>query len=288
MLFDYGFNQIIDRLGIVPRRRFIHRITNDSQINVNTTGVMEVRLDRDFLVDRICVDVKYDGTWTDGFLGIRNITENKNYYNYRGSFLNGNTPEDTPLAPFSWNASEPTPWVLPWIIRGGTNLGFTWNSPFGSVLVNEMHICLIGWKLDSIGAESPYYPFMYTLNDKSDLAQSAKGVTDQVVINGPSDFICTSITSREDIPSLEYVLQMARREPGSQLLWDRQNRGLCCLMRPDQYSSEGALPYPYLIPNGSAIWRQLDEDKTAAGAIRRPQMMLFGFFKNPNVFGEGM
>ena len=283
----YGFTPYLRRLGMKPRRPHSFVITNPALINVNNAAQLDMTIGEgtDFLVDSIVVDTEWPNVnFDDCFLGFEALTAGYRCFNRNGAFLNASVVGDGPFSPFLANRSQPSPFVLPWILKSNERLRFHFLSPFGAVGVGEMRIVVNGYLLDTVGHESPFIPYIWTLSDQVDLPANALGQIDKCLISGVSDFFCTSISSKEDLAIGSDVIHYIRSEnadEGGRDFMDRSNYGQGCFLRNINGNSESALPVPFNIRNNSVL---TEINENPGGLVRRPQLCLFGFFVNPLVF----
>lgn len=290
MELTYGFTPYLRRLGIKPKRPHSFVATNPAVIAMGVPATFDMIIGEgsDFLVDSIIVATEWPTVnFDDGFLGMEAVTAGYKCYNRDGAFMNPPAVGDGDFTPYQANRSQPSPFVLPWILRSNETLRFRFLSPFGVVLAGEMRVVVNGWLLDSVGQESPFIPYVWNLSGQADLAAGAVGQIDECLMSGLSDFVCTSVTSKEEWEIADDVLHNIRSEnadEGGRDFMDRQTLGRGCFLRNTNGNSEPALPFGFNLLNNSVVTEINDNATVPAAIVRRPQLCLFGFFVNPAVF----
>lgn len=292
MQLTYGFKPYLRRLGITPRRPHSFRVTSDAVLPMGNVGTYDILIGEgyDFLVDSIVIDTFYGNpAFYDCFVGFETARDHFTHYNRNGAFLNNFAVDNGEFSPYLINRSQPSAFVLPWIIKSNEVLRFNVICDWGVPLAGEIVIIVNGYLLNSHGQESPFIPFIWTLSDQADLAANAVGEIDDIPLTGPGDFICTSITSKEEWELADYVLLNVRTESadeGGRMWTDRQTWGNGSFLRCVMESTESALPLPFIILNNSIVKKIYDNDSVPMAAVRRPQLCMFGYYANPLVFPE--
>lgn len=287
MELTYGFTPYLRRLGINPRRPHSFVITNPAVVAMNTAAQFDMLIAEgtDFLVESIVVDTEWPNVnFDDCFLGFEALTAGYKCFNRNGAFMNPPFVGDGDFSPYLANRSQPSPFVLPWILQSNETLRFHFLSNFGGLVAGDMRIVVNGYLLDTVGHESPFIPYIWTLSGQADILAGVIGQIDKCLMSGISDFICTSITSKEEWEIGDDVLHHVRSEnadEGGRDFFDRQNFGRGCFLRNTNGNSEPALPVGFNIRNNSVI-TEINDNPGAN--VRRPQLCLFGFFVNPLVF----
>lgn len=293
MKVTYGFLPYLRRLGITPRRPHSFRVTNAAVLPMNTVGTYDMFIGqgKDFLVDSIVIDTYYGNVaYYDSFIGMEVLTAGYKCNNRDGAFSNPAAVGDGAFSPFVANVSQPSPFVLPWILNAGETLRFTVLCPFGVPLAGEIMIVVNGWLLESVGQPTPFIPYVWTLQDQADLAVGTLDQQDKALLSGYGDFLCTSVTSKEEweLANRDVLrnLLVENVDEGGRQIYDRQNWGRGVNLRNTNGNSEPALPVWWRIPQNSIVTSIIDND--SAAIVRRPQQCLFGFFANPAVFPNGV
>lgn len=294
MKLTFGFMPYLRRLGITPRRPHTFKSVNVSHIS-SATGTynhdIPITAGGDFLVDSIVVNARFPyAAGPDGWWGLETLIDGRRYYNVYGAMTNEPISGDGDFAPFMANVSQPKAMCLPWIIKSGDILRVFYKSKSGSSPVGTNQVVVNGYTLDSFGQESPFTPYIWTLADE-DLATGTYGKQSRMTISGTSDFVCTSITCKQEWEIGQSVLANVRIEHagnvGGERLWQRQTyNGQGNILRSMNAATAGHLPVPFIIENNSTVTMMYDNASSPPSTVRIPQLCLFGYFVNPLVFPD--
>lgn len=291
MELTYGFTPYLRRLGIKPRRPHSFVATNPAVIPMGTPATFDMIIGEgsDFLVDSIVLTCPPAGVgFYDAFVGMETLIAGYKCFNREGAWANSAVAlGNGEFSPYVSSRSQPSPFVLPWILRSNETLRFHFVSYFAVPLAGDVQIVVNGWLLDSVGQESPFIPYVWNLSGQADLALGAVGQIDECLMSGLSDFVCTSIVAKEEWETGDDVLHNVRSEnadEGGRDFMDRQTLGRGCFLRNTQGNSEPALPFGFNLLNNSVVTEINDNATVPAAIVRRPQLCLFGFFVNPAVF----
>jgi hypothetical protein len=243
---------------------------------MGTAGVFEIVIgSHDFCVTDLFVLAKGAGA-TEGFdLTLRN---SKTDYN----FSNVPSPLDTGAVvlretiPYQTLPGMPSMFQLPFILNAGDRIEATLFARY--VAAGYFDVVLNGYVLNTVGAPVPYLPKWYHFNGAvNDLAATTFNVNQEVTINGPSDFLCWSISSNWDVGAAGVdIRESVMNEKTGQSFTRKVVQYGGCFLRPGDAVAEPVLPIPFKIPNGSVLMRSMSN----FGAVpeRRPEFTLFGYF----------
>lgn len=264
----------LDELGFGVKTPFTYSVQG-GVVNIATTGTIELIIDgaTDFCVTNIWVIAKNAGVEGFDFI-MRDIRNNVEFQNRIMPLDTGTATR--PKVPYQTIQGEPSMLSLPWIIPAGSVLQFSLYARYAAT--QYFDVVLEGYKLNTRGANVPWKPFVYLFNGNvDDLAANTYNVFQEVTINGPSDFICTLISSNWDRSAVNVDVRETLTDAGNGFVYFRkQIEGDRLLPRPYNDSFETTLPVPLVMPNGTVLRRQVSNYGTVAE--RRPELFVFGYF----------
>lgn len=261
-------------LGLGVKTPFTYQVRGGT-VNIGTTSAIQIVIDgaNDFCVTDIWVFAKQAGAEGGDFI-MRDMTNNIEFQNLIMPLDTGTVTR--PKVPIQTIQGEPSMLTLPWIIPAGSVMQFTAFARYAAI--TNFDVILDGYKLTSKGANIPYRPFVYLFNGNvNDLAANTYNVFQEIIVAGPSDFICTLISSNWDRTAANVdIRELITNATAGDVLTRKDIVDDRVLPRPYSDSFETHFPVPIIIKNGSAIRRQVSNVGTAAE--RRPELFVFGYF----------
>jgi len=241
-----------------------------------TAATIHIIIDggNDFCVTDIFVFVKDFGGLEGADFRMRDATNNIDFQNLVMPIDSG--AADRPKIPIQTVPGQSSSLTLPWILQAATVMEFTAYSRF--VAIHNFDVILKGYKLNTVRGNVPYIPYVYLLNGNvNDIAADTYGVFQEAIVQGPSDFLCTCITSNWDrlLPNVD-IRETLTNGRTSLNLSKRILQFGTSLPRPYDDSFEVSFPAPWHIPNNSALRREVSN--YGAANARRPEMFVFGYF----------
>jgi len=245
-------------------------------VPIGTAGAVNIIIDggNDFCVTDIFVFVK-GALLTEGAdYRMRDITNNVDFQNIAMPVDTGTA--DRPKIPIQTVPGQPSMLDLPWVLQAGTVMEFTTFARF--VAIDNFDVVLKGYKLDTVGGNVPYLPYVYMFNGSvADVNADTYGVKQEITIQGPSNFLCTCVAPNWDRTAANVDIRETFMigNTGQSVSKRVLQYGLG-LPRPYDDAFEVSFALPWVIDNGSSLARELSN--YGAANERRPELFLFGYF----------
>ncbi len=229
----------------------------------------------DFCVTDLWVLLKAAGA-AEGFdLTLRNSKTDYQFSNVASPFDTGAVVQRRTI-PYQTVVGMPSLFQLPFILNAGDRIEAVAFSRY--VAAAYFDVVLNGYVLNTLGARVPYLPKWYHFNGAvNDLAADTYSVQQEVTIQGPSDFLCLSISSNWDVGAANQDVRESLTNQNTGQSFTRkviQYGG--CFLRPEDTVAEVVFPVPFKIRNGSVLMRDVSNFGTAL--TRRPELTVFGYF----------
>lgn len=253
---------------------------------IGTAATINIIIDggNDFCVTDIFVFMK-DAVGGEGFdFRMRDVTNNIDFQNLTMPVDTGTA--DRPKIPIQTIPGQPSVLELPWILQAATVMEFTAFARFGAIV--NFDVVLKGYKLNTARHNVPYLPYVYLLNGNvNDVAGDTYGVFQEAIVQGPSDFSCQCITSNWDrlLANLDIRETLTNGKTSVPLSKRILQFGLG-LPRPYDDSFEVSFPTSWIIPNNSALKREVSN--YGAANARRPEVFVFGYFDTRDERQKGL